>query len=278
MRILITGAGGNLGSALVEALQDKHELVLSDVFPIATPHEFRQADLRRLEETLPLARDCDFLVHTPAWHGMHGNQKSEVDYWQLNVDGTFHIFQSALQHAVRRVLWISSVSIAGWERDKYGFTKFVGEHLCGYYYRAHNMRVAVLRPWDFTPYGGDFIRYGERLLGGGVDKRDVVHAALHAIERVIDGTIEWDWFEIGKDHPFTEAEVASFKSDPMAVIEKYWPGYGDLIEKYRITFPETPLVVDLSKTKNTLGYAPQYNFGTFLAELRERDRQGIPVR
>jgi len=278
MRILITGAGGSLGSGLAEALEGKHELVLSDCFPLDTSHAFRQADLRQLEQTLPLARGCDFIVHTPAWHGMHGGQKSEVDYWQLNVDGSFHVFQSALQHNVRRMVWISSIAIAGWEREKYGFSKFMGEHLCGYYHRVHGFRIAMVRPWDFTPFGNDFIRYGERLLTGGVDRRDVVGATISAIERVVEGAVEFDWFEIGKDHPFSEADCERFSKDPKAVIEKYWPGYGDVIDKYGIKFPERPIVVDLRKTKEVLRYCPQYNLGTFLAELRERDEQGVGVR
>ncbi|MBI4558548.1 MAG: NAD(P)-dependent oxidoreductase [Candidatus Hydrogenedentes bacterium] len=278
MRILITGAGGSLGSGLAEALEGTHELVLSDCFDLSARHEFRRADLRSLDQTLPLARGCDFIVHTPAWHGLHGSIKSEVEYWQLNVDGTFHIFQSALQHNVRSMVWISSVSISGWERDKYGFSKFIGEHLCGYYHRVHHLRIAILRPWDFTPFGNDFIRYGERLLAGGVDRRDVVGATLRAMDRVVDGAIECDWFEIGKDHPFTEQDCAQFKDDPKGIIEKYWPGYSDLIDKYHIRFPEKPLVIDLKKTKEVLGYSPQYHFGTFLAELRERDRKALPVR
>lgn len=277
MRILITGAGGSLGSGIVEALEGRHELVLSDCFDLQTRHEFRRADLRRLEETLPIARGCDFIVHTPAWHGMHGGQRSEIDYWGLNVDGSFHIFQSALQHGIRNMVWISSISIGAWERDKYGFSKFIGEHLCGYYHRVHGFRIAIVRPWDFTPFGGDRIRYGQRLLTGGVDRRDVVGATIRAIERVADGSIEFDWFEIGKDHPFTEEDCNEFATHPAAVIEKYWPGYGDVIEKHRIRFPERPIVVDLKKTKEVLGYFPQYNFGTFLAELRECDTKGPAV-
>ncbi len=278
MKILITGAGGSLGSGLVEALEDRHELVLSDCFPCHSHHEFRQADLRVLDQVLPLARGCDFIIHTPAWHGMHCGVKSEIDYWQLNVDGSFHVFQSALQHAVRRMIWTSSVAIAGWERDKYGFSKFVGEHLCGYYHRVHGFRIGIIRPWDFTPYGSDFIRYGERLLTGGVDRRDVIAATVAAMERVLDDRLACDWFEVGKDHPFTQEDCEHFKDSPQSVIEKYWPGYGDLIEKYGIRFPEKPLVVDLAKTKDILGFHPQYHFGTFLAELRERDRRGEPVR
>ena len=62
------------------------------------------------------------------------------------------------------------------------------------------------------------------------------------------------------------------------MVDKHWPGYADLIEKYGIEFPESPLICDLDKTKTVLGYQPQYNFGTFLAELRARDEAGEPVR
>jgi nucleoside-diphosphate-sugar epimerase len=262
----------------VEALEDRHELVLSDLFDIPSRHESRCADLRELAQVLPLAWGCDFVVHTPAWHGMHGGLKSEVDYWQLNIDGAFHVFQSALQNNVRHMVWVSSVSIAGWERDKYGFSKFIGEHLCGYYHRVHGMRIGIIRPWDFTPYGGDFIRYGERLLAGGVDRRDVVDATVKAIELVRQGSIQCEWFEIGKDHPFTAADCERFKRNPREVVESYWPGYGGLMDKYAIRFPERAIVCDLERTKSVLGFQPRYDFGTFLAELQERDAKGIPVR
>lgn len=260
-----------MGSGLVESLESSHELVLSDCFDLDTPHEFRRADLRSLEETLPIARGCDFIIHTPAWHGMHGGQKSEVEYWQLNVDGSFHVFQSAIQHAIRRMVWVSSVAIAGWEHDKYGFTKFIGEHLCGYYHRVHGFRIAMVRPWDFTPYGDEFLRYGMRLLTGGVDRRDVVACTVRAMEKVLDGTVECDWFEIGKEHPFTDQDVEQFASDPLGVIERHWPGYRGLLEKHAVPFPERPIVCNLEKTERILGFHPRYNFGTFLKELAERD-------
>ncbi len=278
MRVLITGAGGSLGSGLAEALTGKCDLVLSDCFPMTTRHEYRQADLRALDQTLPIARGCDFIFHTPAWHGMHGGQKSEVDYWQLNVDGSFHVFQSALQHNVRRMAWASSVAISGWERDKYGFSKFIGEHLCGYYHRVHGFRIGIIRPWDFTPFGTDFIRYGERLLTGGVDRRDVIECAVRVMEKVMDGAAGCDAFEIGADHPFTPEECDAFQSDPRAIIERHWPGHGDLIDKYGLRLPDRPVMADLEKTKRMLGFAPRYDFGSFLAELRRRDAEGIPVR
>lgn len=278
MRILITGASGNLGTALVDALQDEHELVLSDYFPVRTEHEFRQADMRVLDQVLPLARGVDFIIHTPAWHGMHGPIKSQAEFWQLNVDGSFNIFQSALENGVYTMVWVSSISIDGWERDKYGFTKFVGEHLCGFYHRAHGRRVGIIRPGDFTPLGSDFIKYGERLLAGGVDRRDVAGAVIQAMRKVVEGDLALDWFEVIRDNPFTPEDRKRYEQEPLAVVEEYWPGSMELVEKYGVRLPGRVNVRDLSKTKDVLGFQPRYNFGTFLEELRERDRRGAPVR
>ncbi len=267
MRILITGAAGNLGTGLIEALAGAHELVLSDVSPVDTPHEFRRADLRKLEDVLPLASGCDAIIHTPAWHGMHSPVKSEVDFWQLNVDGSFHLFQSALRHAVRRVVWVSSVSVTGWQHDKYGFTKFLGEHLCGYYHRVHNMCVVIIRPWDFTPYGDDFLRYGTRLLAGGVDRRDVVGATVRALTYVSEEPAECEAFEIGCDNGFESGDLEAYQRDPLALLERKWPGCGVLIKRHQIALPEKIIRCDLKATREILGYQPRFHFGTFLEAL-----------
>ncbi len=49
MRILITGAGGNLGSGLIERLEGRHELRLTDASELQTPHEFVWMDVRDRE-------------------------------------------------------------------------------------------------------------------------------------------------------------------------------------------------------------------------------------
>ncbi len=51
MRVLITGASGNLGSGLVERLAGRHELRLADLVPMETTHEFVQATYGRPNST-----------------------------------------------------------------------------------------------------------------------------------------------------------------------------------------------------------------------------------
>ena len=61
----------------------------------------------------------------------------------------------------------------------------------------------------------------------------------------------------------------------MAVVS--YRGDGALMEKYGTQFPKKPLVCDLEKTIDALGFQPKYNFDTFLAELKKRDEANLAV-
>jgi UDP-glucose 4-epimerase len=51
MKVLITGAGGNLGRVVVPALIEQgHTPRLMDFRPLETPHEFVQGDVRNMED------------------------------------------------------------------------------------------------------------------------------------------------------------------------------------------------------------------------------------
>lgn len=59
MRILITGIGGTLGSALAPMLADAgHEVVLHDIQPIHTSYEVIQGDVRNPPPCTPPSRAC----------------------------------------------------------------------------------------------------------------------------------------------------------------------------------------------------------------------------
>jgi nucleoside-diphosphate-sugar epimerase len=269
MRVLITGASGNLGSGLVERLAGRHALRLADLVPVETTHEFVQLDVRQAEQYLDAAAGVDLIVHTPAWHGIHLRTRNEREFWELNVDGTFNLFQAAVAHRVPRVIWISSVAVHN--RDNiYGLSKIVGEELCQFYWRVHGIRCIMLRPADFTPYR-DRKHYGERLLLGGVDRRDVHQAAALAVD---NDTITCAAFPVLRADPWTPDEVELWHQDPLAVLEHYVPQARQLVATYGLQLPEQIAVPDISATRSALGYQPEYNFVSFLRELAEREQAG----
>jgi nucleoside-diphosphate-sugar epimerase len=141
MRILVTGAGGNIGKGLAPRLQALgHSLVLSDVNRIDTGDiPFVQLDIQHGFGLDKAAEGCDMIVHLPAWHGIHWRDKTEMDFWRLNVGGTFNAFQAARANEIKRVVFLSSTAWYG-HYDKYGFTKRIGEELCEYNRRNHGVR------------------------------------------------------------------------------------------------------------------------------------------
>lgn len=272
MRILITGAGGNLGAGLTGRLAGRHALVLSDVTPLKTKHEFVQLDVRDREAFVRATAGVDLIVHTPAWHGIHLRDHAETDFWDLNVDGTFNMFQAAIANEVPRVVWLSSQSV--FSRDNiYGLTKVIGEELCSFYHRTHGIRCIILRPADFTPYRNRK-QYGERLLRGGVDRGDVVAIAALAVE---NETIECEAFPVMREDPFTPEDVHRWRDNPGAVLERYVPGGHVLVERYNLDLPEEIAPPDVTSSKERLGYRPRHNFVTFLRALAEQDQRGTAL-
>ena len=92
MRVLITGAGGTLGTALAPALQEAgHEPVLFDVQPLETAYEAIQGDVRKREDVRAAGQGVEFIIHTAAIHGIHLRNHTPQDFYALNLTGTFNV-------------------------------------------------------------------------------------------------------------------------------------------------------------------------------------------
>jgi UDP-glucose 4-epimerase len=70
--------------------------------------------------------------------------------------------------------------------------------MAAFYYRRHGIRTIAYRLGMFVPES--FVRYGFRLLKGGVDDRDVAGAFLLGLE---DTTITFDAFNVMAEVPFS---------------------------------------------------------------------------
>lgn len=284
MRILLTGASGNVGKGIAQRLRDAgHDLVLHDLSRLPETAPFTdlpqvQGDAQIGDGFVQAAQDCDLILHTPAWHGIHWRAKTEADFWRLNVDGTFWMFQAAVAAGIKRVVFLSSQAWHG-HYDKYGFTKVIGEELCEYNRRNHGIRYVSIRPADFTPWGDDFGRYGARLLYGGVDREDVLDCIQRAVEKLSQTLPEGSEAEAiivnaVRPNAFTPEQIENWEADPIATCGRIFPDSRSLIEKYNIDITRKPGLSDLGEGAAAIGYTPQRHFGTFLDELRRLDAEG----
>ena len=56
---------------------------------------------------------CDCIVHIAAWHGIHESrgEKDAYDFFDLNVRGTFEVFEAAVSLGITRIVYISTTSV-----------------------------------------------------------------------------------------------------------------------------------------------------------------------
>lgn len=281
MKILITGATGNIGKGMIPRLRAAgHDLVLYDVVkPPETPPFaqllFIQGDIQAGIGLDRAAQGCELILHTPAWHGIHWNQKTEADFWRLNVDGTFWAYQAAEHAGIRRFVFLSSMAWYG-SYDKYGFTKVMGEQLSEYYRRNHKIRSMIIRPHDLTPWRDYVNGYGARLLRGGVDRDDVLDCIEAAIKTLVpaqdlEGTNVI--VQAVRANAFTAQQAQAWQEDPEATCELLFPGSRELVRKYHINIGCRPELVDTLAGAQEIGYSPRRHFGTFLQELHRLDRE-----
>ena len=291
MRVVITGAGGNLGTRLVPQLAHAgQEPVLFDSRPVETPYESFQGDIRDFADVQAALRGADIVVHLAAILGIAAT--TPHDFYEINLTGTFNVWEAAAQAGVRGLVFSSTMSVykphdrplqedvltemsedfPARPRDLYGYTKAAGEEMCRLYGRTHGIPSVALRYGMFSPE--PFFPYGIRLLYGGVDADDVAQAVLASVEALLSEKFEYDVFNVESLVPFSKEDEAQLLRDPLAALDKYYPGSADLlrsrgVEQLRPIHEYYPM----SHAADVLGFRPECNFDRWLDELRSRPEE-----
>ena len=180
-RVVVTGAGGFVGSHLVETLLARGDSVVGiDCFtPYYDPEAKRQnldaardhdaftlveADLRDAD-LMPLLEGADVIFHQAAQPGVRLSWSNGFgEYASHNVLATQRLLEAARDSDVARVVYASSSSVYGNQNryptvesdlprpySPYGVTKLAAEHLCGLYAENWGLHTIALR--YFTVFG-----------------------------------------------------------------------------------------------------------------------------
>ena len=164
-RILITGAAGRLGSELRKGLAPLTKTVrLAGRTPFGelAPHEEEVVfDLADMDATIAAIEGCDAIVH-------FGGAALESP-WQAildsNIRGSYHIYEGARKHGVRRVIYASSVHAIGFHGIEdhigvdapvrpdslYGVSKNFVESLSRLYWDKFGIESVCLRIFSSFP-------------------------------------------------------------------------------------------------------------------------------
>ena len=180
-KILIIGAGGQIGSELTYKLRAIHgdanviasdlnynnlELVNSGTFEIIDAMDY--ASIKICCEK----HNIDTIYLMAALLSATG-EKYPMKAWDLNMQSLFHVLNLAKAKAIKKVFWPSSIAVFGPTTPTentpqytvmepttvYGITKQVGERWCEYYHEKYDVDVRSLRypgiiSWKTLPGGG----------------------------------------------------------------------------------------------------------------------------
>lgn len=294
MRILITGAAGTLGGLLAPMLADAgHELVLFDMRPIQTSHEFVQGDLHSPEDVQEAMQGVEVVVHLAAILGIQSSTPRE--FYEINLTGTFNVWEAAVRAGVRGLLFSSTMSIykphdrplhtdrvtvvgegtPPQPQDIYGYTKAAGEEMCRLYGRSHGIPSIALRYGMFSPE--PFFPYGIRLLYGGVDASDVARAVVASVDALSSSRVQWDAFNVQSLVPFSDEDHPQLLRDPLFVLDRHYPGAAGLLRERGVErLAPIHEYYDMEHAADVLGFRPECNFERWLEELRSRPEERTP--
>ena len=156
--ILITGAGGGVGTLLRRELAGKYALRLSDIREIDNlgPNEsFAEGDIADAAAMLRVTKGVDAIVHL----GGYSVEGAWDDILQANIVGCYNVFEAARQNGVKRILFATSNHAVGFYRrdeiidhrvyikpdSRYGVSKVFGEALGSLYADKYGMEVFNMR-------------------------------------------------------------------------------------------------------------------------------------
>lgn len=287
MRVLLTGGSGDLGDAVAErlALRGEHAVRLDPRPPRTAFGEYAPGSILDRHALRQALSGSDFVVHIAAWHGIHERQKSKSvdDFWNLNVAGTYEVFEAGAQQGISRVVFISSTSVSK-PASIYGHSKILGEQIAAGYALRHGMNIVILRPRAFIPASNkelyptlaDWCRAFAR---GGVHVDDVADAVLLALARTAGERLETPLTcTLDGAYEYSPADLSAWDhAGPGTTFCKYFPEYVALATAHQFDLAYRPRVLPrelAEEAARDLGYAPRFGLRQALELLSLESNPG----
>lgn len=165
-KILVIGAGGQLGSELTQGLWQlfgKENVIATDIKDpkgILSQGNFEILDVLKQKTLFDFIQKNKVtqIYHLAAVLSATGEQNPKFA-WHLNMDGLINILDAAVEFKVDKVYWPSSIAVFGPGTPKqltpqdtimdpstiYGISKLAGERWCNWYHHNRGVDIRSLR-------------------------------------------------------------------------------------------------------------------------------------
>ncbi len=310
-RILVTGAVGQIGSELTDALRRRHggdnvvaaghrtapQPALRDGGPFVT----LDVSSREQVDRTVADHDIDAIYHMAAILSARGEEHPTLA-WRVNIEGLVNVLEVARARQVRQVFVPSSIAVFGPETPRdcapqetvlqpttmYGVTKVAGELLGEYYVRRFDLDLRGLRYPGIisseTPPGGGTTDYAVEIFYQAIQTgrytcfvRPDTRLPMMYMPDCIKATI--DLMEADRSgwihHANFNVGSMSFSAAELAdEITRHIPGFEcEYAPDFRQQIADSwPSAVDDRAAREEWGWSPDYDLAAMTADMVEKLR------
>lgn len=296
MRILVTGANGHLGAAVMELLAASgHKATGLDLKAGAGVDLV--GDLAQADWIAEVTKGFDAVLHTATLHKPHVATHSRQDFVNTNITGSLDLLDAATRHNIPHLVMASTTSVyalalrpqpdqpAVWvdedlppaPKNIYGITKVAAEDLCRLASRKEGLRTTILRFSRFFPEADDSAEMrsayadenakANEFLFRRIDLEDAAQAMIAALDRPKGALSET--MIVSATTPFSKGDLKALNQNALPVVERLYPRISTIYKAlgYRM-FEKIGRVYDNQKARNLLDWTPRHSFETVLEQLQ----------
>jgi nucleoside-diphosphate-sugar epimerase len=301
-KILLIGAGGQIGTVLTTALRNAYgaaNVLATDLNPLDDqdgPTATLDATSAGAMAELVSRFKPSQVYHLAAILSATG-EKNPMWAWDINMNSFFNVLEAARTYSVKKVYYPSSIAVFGEQAPAvltpqyaplipttvYGISKVAGEHWANYYFQRYGMDIRSLR------YPG-IIGYQSMPGGGTTDYAvDIYHHAIRGdsfrcflredtclpmlyMDDAIRATLELMEAPAEKLTVRTSYNLAGMSFTPREItqsIQKHLPAFNTTYEPdFRQAIADSwPRSIDDTAARRDWGWVPRFDLDAMTADM-----------
>lgn len=277
-KILVTGAGGFIGGALVDYLNKKNEPVLGLNSALLDVTDKQSVDKLASEE-------IGHVIHMAGKTFVPRSWEEPAEFIETNTFGTLNMLEFCRKHEIP-MTYISAYIYGPPEKnpiketDKinpnnpYAKSKYMAEELCEFYAKQFGVKVSIIRPFNVYGAGQKESFLIPQIIGHAMREdsirvldlapmRDYIYLEdlLEAIYLTVKKVQEYDVFNVGSGISYSVGEVID-------MVQRILGSNKPVECKNQTRRNElNNVVADITHAKEVLGWEPAHTLEQGLAEM-----------